>query len=237
LAASPQERFFTPSSGPHNDGGPFHRDSSKPKAPVLRWGILKAMKLILASASPRRAEILRNAGFAFEVYPAGVDETRLSGESAENYVLRLAHRKARSAAECAARKNDRAIVIGADTAVVVAAQILGKPADVEDARRMLRLLSGQTHEVLTGLSFIAIPEGPESSYVQTTRVSFLAISEEDIDKYLNTGEPFDKAGAYGIQGIGGRFVWRIEGCYFNVMGLPISRVWSTLHTFGWDDMK
>ncbi len=195
------------------------------------------MKLILASASPRRAEILRNAGFAFEVYPAGVDETRLSGESAENYVLRLAHRKARSVAECAGQKHDRTIVIGADTAVAVAGQILGKPTDDEDARRMLRLLSGQTHEVLTGVSLVAATDGSESSHVEKTRVSFLALSEDDIDEYLRSGEPFDKAGAYGVQGIGGKFIWRIEGCYFNVIGLPVSWVWSTLRTLGQNHTK
>ena len=184
------------------------------------------MKLILASASPRRAEILRNAGFEFDVHPAHVDETRLPGESPEDYVRRLADAKARSAAEQIGRKHTRAIIIGADTAVVVAGKLLGKPNGVEDAKRMLRLLSGRTHEVLTGVAALRVPEGSSALHVETTRVTFLELSDSDIENYVATGEPFDKAGAYGIQGIGGKFVREIEGCYFNVMGLPLSRVWS-----------
>jgi len=185
-----------------------------------------AMKLILASASPRRAEILRNAGFEFDVHPAHLDETRLPGESPEDYVRRLADAKARSAAEQIGRKHTRAIIIGADTAVVVAGKLLGKPNGVEDAKRMLRLLSGRTHEVLTGVAALRVPEGSSALHVETTRVTFLELSDSDIENYVATGEPFDKAGAYGIQGIGGKFVREIEGCYFNVMGLPLSRVWS-----------
>jgi septum formation protein len=184
------------------------------------------LKLILASSSPRRAEILRNAGFEFVVQPAHVDETRFTGERAEDYVKRLAEMKARLVAQYADRSGVPAMVIGADTVVVVEGQILGKPADAEDARRMLRLLSGRDHDVLTGLSFLGVPAGSEVAHVESTRVSFLPLSDEDIEDYLHTGEPFDKAGDYGIQGIGGRFIWRIEGCYFNVMGLPLSRVWS-----------
>jgi septum formation protein len=186
------------------------------------------MKLILASASPRRAEILRNAGFEFEVLPAHVDETRFLGESPEDYVRRLADAKARIAAEHAARNHIRAIIIGADTAVVAAGELLGKPSGIEDARRMLRLLSGRTHEVLTGVSVLRVPEGPSTLHVETTRVTFLELSNHEIEDYIGTGEPFDKAGAYGIQGIGGKFVARIEGCYFNVMGLPLSRVVSLI---------
>ncbi len=186
------------------------------------------MKLILASASPRRAEILRNAGFEFKVHPARVDETRFPGESAEDYVRRLADAKARLAAEHAAPKHTQAIIIGADTAVVAAGELLGKPSGIEDARRMLRLLSGRTHEVLTGVSVLRVPEGPSAVHVETTRVTFLELSNRDVDDYIATGEPFDKAGAYGIQGIGGRFVARIEGCYFNVMGLPLARVLSLI---------
>jgi septum formation protein len=184
------------------------------------------MKLILASASPRRAEILRNAGFEFEVHPAHVDETKFSGESPEDYVRRLAVAKARLVADDAARNHTRAIIIGADTAVVAAGELLGKPSGVEDAKRMLRLLSGRTHEVLTGVAVLRVPEGFSALYVETTRVTFLELSDSDIENYIATGEPFDKAGAYGIQGIGGKFVREIEGCYFNVMGLPLSRVWS-----------
>ena len=189
------------------------------------------MKLILASASPRRAEILRNAGFEFEVLPAHVDETRFPGESPEDCVRRLADAKAHNAAEKQTRSHTRAIIIGADTAVVVAGELLGKPIDIEDARRMLRLLSGQTHEVLTGVSVLRVPEGASALHVETTRVTFLKLTEKDIDDYIDTGEPFDKAGGYGIQGIGGRYIPRIEGCYFNVMGLPLSKVASLIRTF------
>lgn len=195
------------------------------------------MKLILASSSPRRAEILRNAGFAFDIQPAHVDETRFTGERAEDYVKRLADSKARFVAQYADRSGAPAIVIGADTVVVAEGQILGKPADAEDARRMLRLLSGRDHDVLTGLSFHSVPASSEVAQVESTRVSFLALSNEDIENYIRTGEPFDKAGAYGIQGIGGRFIWRIEGCYFNVMGLPLSRVWSIVTRMEREEQK
>jgi septum formation protein len=195
------------------------------------------MKLVLASASPRRAEILRNAGFVFEVFAPNVDETRLPGEGAEDYVARLANGKARVAAEDLAKRDEQAIVIGADTVVVLGGQILGKPESLEDARWMLRSLDGRSHDVLTGLSVIIVPEGRGVSHVETTRVSFLQLSEAEINDYLSTGEPFDKAGAYGIQGIGGRYVQRIEGCYFNVMGLPLSRLWRTLHELGWEDSE
>ena len=186
------------------------------------------LRIILASASPRRAEILRNAGFTFEVQPANVDETILPGERAEDYVQRVAAAKAREAAKSLNDRAGRVVIIGADTTVVLDGLILGKPTDADDARRMLKLLSGKSHEVLTGLAFLTFPPGVESIHVESTRVTFLPLSDEAIQAYLLTGEPFDKAGAYGIQAIGGRFVSRIEGCYFNVMGLPISRVWSEL---------
>jgi len=191
------------------------------------------MKLILASASPRRAEILRNAGFVFEARPTGIDETPLSEEGAEDYVRRLAENKSRLAANRAQQTEVTAVVIGADTAVVAQNEILGKPRDAEQARLMLRLLSGRAHDVHTGISVLGIPGGPEISHVETTRVYFKALSETDIHDYIGSGEPFDKAGGYGIQGIGGRFIWKIEGCYFNVMGLPLSRVWSAMRAVGW----
>jgi septum formation protein len=188
------------------------------------------MKLILASASPRRAEILRAAGFKFKVKPAHVDETRFPRESASDYVTRLASSKARLVEQSLARKNEGTFVLGADTVVVAGRSILGKPWNAADARRMLRLLSGESHYVLTGVSIVSAANGKELRHVEKTRVEFLHLSEEEIKKYLATGEPFDKAGAYGIQGIGGKFVRRIEGCYFNVMGLPLSRVSSMLRT-------
>jgi septum formation protein len=190
------------------------------------------MKLILASESPRRAEILRNAGFDFSVQPAHVDESLILNERAEDYVRRLAGAKVRVVAGTVSGSDAPAIVIGADTVVLAEGQILGKPEGELDARRMLRLLSGKTHEVLSGLSVSRVPNGPEYDHVERTRVHFLELSRRDIDEYIATGEPFDKAGAYGIQGIGGRFISGIEGCYFNVMGLPLSRLWSSLKLLG-----
>ena len=193
------------------------------------------MKLILASGSPRRAEILRNAGFSFEVRQTRVAESQLPGELPGDYVLRLSLAKARAAANDEILFDEKAYVIGADTVVVAEGDTLGKPSNAEDARRMLRLLSGRTHQVLTGVSILPLPEGPNTHHLESTLVEFLEISEEMINEYVSTGEPLDKAGAYGIQGIGGRFVRRIEGCYFNVMGLPLSRVWAVLHKLGWKD--
>ena len=193
------------------------------------------MKLILASSSPRRAEVLRNAGFVFEVRPADVDETRLPHESAENYVRRVAQAKARAISEPARAAAERAIVIAADTTVVAEGQILAKPDDAADARRMLSLFNGKTHEVLTALCVINVPAAKEALHVEKTRVEFLKMSKEEIESYIQTGEPFDKAGAYGIQGIAGRFATRIEGCYFNVLGLPLSRLWTTLQSLGWKE--
>jgi septum formation protein len=191
------------------------------------------MKLILASSSPRRAEVLRNAGFVFQARAADVDETRLPHEAPEDYVRRVAQAKAQTIAQQARAAGEHAIVIAADTTVLAEGQILGKPKHAEDARRMLRLFSGKTHQVLTALCVINIPTDKESVHVEKTRVEFLKMSEEEIENYIRSGEPFDKAGAYGIQGIAGRFATRIEGCYFNVLGLPLSRLWTTLQEFGW----
>ena len=135
---------------------------------------------------------------------------------------------------CSATRGD-SLFIGADTVVVAADEILGKPESPDDARRMLRLLSGAVHEVHTGLAVIRRPGAMEAVVEEVTRVTFAPLSDEEIDAYIATGEPFDKAGAYGIQGIGGRYVTRIEGCYFNVMGLPLARLWSLLREFGWKD--
>jgi septum formation protein len=194
------------------------------------------MKLILASASPRRAEILRNAGFIFEVQPPTVDESLTPGETAEAYVRRIANAKA-LAIQALALQYGPAIVIAADTVVLARNQILPKPKDADDARRMLRLLNAATHEVLTGLSVVRVYDSVSLSHVERTRVEFARLTEADIDAYIETGEAFDKAGAYGIQGAAGRFVQRIEGCYFNVMGLPLSRLWAILRQFGWNDIN
>jgi septum formation protein len=181
-------------------------------------------KLILASGSPRRAEILRNGGFEFATYVMHADESRRTRESPAKYVGRVARAKARAAAEKLRGKSGQAIVIGADTVVLAGAKILGKPLDVKDARRMLHLLSGKTHRVLTGLSVLSLPDGAERHHVETTRVRFRKMSNAEIDDYIATGESFGKAGAYAIQGIGGRYVTQIEGCYFNVVGLPLARL-------------
>lgn len=192
------------------------------------------MKIILASASPRRAEILRNAGIPFEAHAGILDEYRRPGELRADYVRRLALAKACASAG-AQRDSPECLIIGADTVVVAADEILGKPESPEDARRMLHLLSGSVHEVHTGLAIIRRPGATEGVVEEITRVTFARLSNEEIESYIATGEPFDKAGAYGIQGIGGRYVTRIEGCYFNVMGLPLARMWTLLREFGWNE--
>ena len=195
------------------------------------------MKLILASSSPRRAQILRDAGFDFTIQPANVDESLAPGEAVEAYVARIAQAKANAVAGRALADGTPAIVIAADTVVLAGKQILPKPKDAEDARRMLRLLNATTHEVLTGLFVIRAYDGISFAHLERTRVEFTRISDIDIDAYIQTNEPFDKAGAYGIQGIGGRFVRRIDGCYFNVMGLPLSRLWEILRQMRWEDLN
>jgi septum formation protein len=190
------------------------------------------MKLILASASPRRAEILRNAGVTFTVMSSAVDETPIPGESPNDHVHRLASAKVELVA---ARSVGPAIVIGADTVVVLDGQIIGKPRSTEDARRTLELLSGRTHSVVTGVMLIRLPDVERRGFTETTQVQFSAISPEEISRYLATDEPFDKAGAYAIQGRAGRYIPRIEGCYFNVVGMPLARLCQELTALGWSD--
>jgi septum formation protein len=187
-------------------------------------------KLILASASPRRAEILHNAGYAFAVVHSAIDETPIPGEPAETMVQRLADAKAELVA---ARSVGPAIVIAADTAVLIGTQILGKPRTTEDARQMLQSLSGMTHSVITGVTLIRLPDVERRSFVEATQVHFATLSAEEIEEYLESGEPFDKAGGYAIQGRGGRFIPRIEGCYFNVVGLPLTRLVRELVELGY----
>ncbi|MGH9745549.1 MAG: Maf family protein [Candidatus Acidiferrales bacterium] len=179
-------------------------------------------KLILASSSPRRAEVLRNAGFEFEARPTAIDETLRAGESPGGYVRRLALEKARAAVE--EMGAGAYLAVAADTVVVNGQEILLKPASVDDARRMLRGLSGGVHEVHSGLAVIRMPQRTERVIEEITRVHFASLTDAEIDAYVATGEPFDKAGAYGIQSLGGRYVTRVEGCYFNVMGLPLARL-------------
>lgn len=181
-------------------------------------------KLILASASPRRAELLRNAGIAFTARATRIPERRKRGELPKKFAERLAREKARA---IRARK-PRSVVLGADTIVVIRGQVLGKPRDRRDAHRMLRLLSGRTHQVTTAVC-LAGP-GFEDTRSETTRVSMRKLSEKEIRGYVAGGEPMDKAGGYAIQGIASRFVSRIEGCYFNVVGLPVPLVYRMLRT-------
>ena len=180
------------------------------------------MSLILASASPRRAELLRNAGIAFTVEPAQVLEEPRPREPPLAYAQRLARGKARAVF---ARHSDN-VVLGADTVVVIDEYLLEKPTDDADAARMLRLLSGRTHQVITGVSLVG--PGDEQTEAEVTEVRFGSLSHEQIAAYIATREPMDKAGAYAIQGIASRWVERINGCYFNVVGLPVPRVYRML---------
>jgi septum formation protein len=185
------------------------------------------MQLVLASASPRRAELLRTAGFSFDVRPADVDETPNSDESPADYALRVARDKARAVA---ARADTGSCILAADTVVAVGTQILGKPSDPADARRMLSILSGIVHEVLTA---VVLRSGDrEASEVASTRVRFVALSPAEIEWYVQSGEPDGKAGAYAIQGLGSRFVDWIEGSWSNVVGLPVATVYRMLGPAG-----
>jgi septum formation protein len=188
--------------------------------------------LVLASASPRRQELLRNAGLEFTVCPADVPEIRLKGELPTDFAVRLAREKARAIYNNKFKDSnstrDGQVVLGADTVVVVDAHVLGKPSDEADAARMLRLLSGRRHEVTTGVCLIG--EGFEDARSETTEVTFNQLSDADIEAYVRSGEPMDKAGAYAIQGIASRWIPRIDGCYFNVVGLPVSLVCRMLRT-------
>ena len=172
-------------------------------------------RLVLASASPRRAELLWMLGLRFDVQPADLDETPERDEDPFDYVERLAKAKADEVAA------PGTIVIAADTIVVLDGALLGKPTGAEDARRMLRSLSGRTHEVVTCVA-VAIGDGTVASFTETTEVTFVELSERDIEWYVQTEEPLDKAGAYGIQGAGGLFVAAIAGNYHNVVGLPLT---------------
>jgi septum formation protein len=176
--------------------------------------------LILASSSPRRAELLESAGFTFTTMPADVDETLQAGETASDYVLRVARAKARTVAATEPARG--AVVLAADTAVVMGTRIMGKPRDGEDAESMLSALSGNVHEVLTGV--VVKSEKRELVDLVTTRVHFLRLSPADLAWYIATGEPDGKAGAYAIQGCAARFIDWIDGSWSNVVGLPIATV-------------
>ncbi|MCL6543908.1 MAG: Maf family protein [Bryobacteraceae bacterium] len=177
--------------------------------------------LVLASRSPRRQELLSRAGIPFVLRPADIPEEPYEGEAAVEHARRLAGQKAQ-AVPC----SENEIVLGADTVVVVEGQILGKPRDPADAVRMLRALSGRTHEVVTGICLRTSCRLIVDS--ETTRVRFVPLTEEEIAAYVASGEPMDKAGAYAIQGLASKFIDRIEGCYFNVVGLPVALLWKRL---------
>jgi len=190
------------------------------------------VRLILASASPRRAELLRAAGFEFDVVVTGVDETIRDGESPRQYVRRLSADKSAAAQHAPIASGpigsgrDRPIVLGADTTVVIDGEILAKPIDEADAAAMLRRLSGRRHEVMTGVSVRC--GAYELGRVETTVVEFARLSENDVAWYVASGEGRDKAGAYAIQGLASRFIPRIDGSYSNVVGLPVACVFELL---------
>jgi septum formation protein len=183
------------------------------------------MRFLLASASPRRRELLRNAGFDFDVQPSRIMEEITRGEPPEEFARRAAREKAM---EVAASSPAGSLVLGADTVVVIDGETLGKPSDQEDATRMLQLLSGRTHQVHTGVCLVSAPGKIEALEHATTLVTFRGLDEEEIRRYVESGEPMGKAGAYAVQGLASKFVTRILGCYSNVVGLPVALVYEIL---------
>jgi septum formation protein len=200
-----------------------NKQASAPKPTDLtrdlgdRPGILELPRIILASGSPRRAEILNTINWPFEVVSPDIDETRSANEDAMTYVKRLALAKAQAVAQ----RVTGSLIVAADTTVVIGEQILEKPNDQNDARRMLRELSGQWHQVITGVALVDTITSESRVDIATTEVKFATMSLDEIDWYVSSGEPMDKAGAYAIQGLGARFVEGIRGDFFNVMGLPV----------------
>jgi septum formation protein len=186
------------------------------------------MKLVLASASPRRRELLARAGFEFEVRPSEIPEFPSPGETPEVFARRAAREKA---LDVAARAEPGTLVLGADTVVALGDEILGKPADAAEAGQMMRRLSGRTHRVTTAVCLVRAPDRVEALGEESTAVTFRALSDAEIREYVATGEPFDKAGGYGIQGHAAKFVERVEGDYSNVVGLPVARVAEMLRRF------
>jgi septum formation protein len=183
--------------------------------------------VVLASTSPRRKELLRLLQIEFEAQSSQVAEIAEANESPRDMVVRLARAKA----EAVHKLRPEAIIIGADTVVVCDSQVFGKPASLEDARRILRQLSGRTHEVLTGICLIH-GNTPKVNCSRTV-VEFSSLTDQEVEWYLSTGEPMDKAGAYGIQGLGARFISRVNGCYSNVVGLPLSLLYQMLKQVGY----
>jgi septum formation protein len=182
---------------------------------------LLKQKLVLASRSPRRAEILNAVGWPFDTEAANIDESRFEGEGAVPYARRLAQSKAETLAE----NLSSGLVLGADTVVLVDEKILGQPSDADDARRMLKLLSGRWHEVLTAVALVHAGGGQVVTDHEKTRVRFAEMYDAEIDWYVATGEPMDKAGAYAIQGKAALFIEEVQGDYFNIVGLPVRLVY------------
>jgi septum formation protein len=200
---------------------------------VKFWSVLGRSVLILASASPRRQELLKNAGIPFTALPAEIDEAVRPGETAEAYVRRLSREKALTVARMSW---PRSLVLGADTTVEIDGKIVGKPESPESATRILRRLSGKSHLVRTGICLVSAPDRTVALEAETTTVTFQVLSDEEIHDYVASREPFDRAGAYAIQGLGSRFVRRIEGCYFNVCGLPVPLVYRLLRSLKENDL-
>ncbi len=183
------------------------------------------LKLVLASESPRRIELLKQIGIDFDIIPANIDESPKEFAEAGKYAMEMSRRKALSVAEDIRTKvSGGTLVLGADTIVAVDGLILGKPTDSADAEHMLKLLENKWHEVITGITLVQTSNLEIISDMEVTRVKFSAYPEGFLARYIASGEPFDKAGGYGIQGLGSLMVERIEGCYFNVMGLPLFRL-------------
>jgi len=189
----------------------------------------KDTTIILASSSPRRAKLLETIGVEYELAPSHVQERSHAGEAPPDYITRLARAKVIAVA----RKRESGLVIGADTIVVLDGRVLGKPEDAQDAERMLRQLSGRWHAVMTGVALYDIASRREVADYDKTLVRFAQLTDKEIEWYIKTGEPLDKAGAYGIQGLGGMFVEEIAGNYFNVVGLPIPLVYRLARRLGY----
>lgn len=186
--------------------------------------------LILASASPRREELLALIGLKFTVEPSLIEEPAFSGEEPAEYAKKLADLKAGDVAD--RYQGSSKLIIGADTIVIIDGEVLGKPADEREAESMLKKLAGRTHEVITGVAVIDADTGSQEIGASRTLVTFRAMTDAEIRRYVKTGEPMDKAGAYGIQGLGAINITRIEGCYFNVVGLPLPTLAGLLKKFG-----
>jgi septum formation protein len=184
--------------------------------------------IVLASASPRRSELLKRIGLEFEIIPANIDEANIRGLEPENYTVDIAHKKA---VDIANKTYKSSLIIAADT-VVVKGAIMGKPTDEKEAFEMLKALQGQWHEVITGIAVIDSENKTSIMDYEKTLVKMTSLSDVEIQAYISSGEPMDKAGAYGIQGLGAMIVERIEGCYFNVVGLPLNKLNVMMRNFG-----